>query len=98
MATARIEAQPGQLRGGAGRAGQLAGELAGFRSRLGGAAQLAGAAGVPGARAAISDSCTAWGAAIEALEHQAAALDRNLQGAAAAYAETDAAAMPDSGE
>ena len=55
---------------------------------------LAGAAGAPGAQAAISDSCAAWGTAIEALERQAATLDRNLQGAADAYAETDAAAMP----
>jgi len=97
MAAARIEVETGQLSGGAQRTGGLAGELAGFRSRLGVAAGLAGAAGAPGARAAISDSCAAWGAAIEALEQQAAALDRNLQGAAAAYADTDAAAMPGSG-
>ena len=97
MAAGRIEAQPGQLRGGAGRASQLGVELTGFRSRLGQAAGLAGAAGAPGARAAISDSCAAWGAAIEALEHQAAALDRNLESAAAAYAETDGAAMPGPG-
>lgn len=94
MAAARIEVEPGQLSGGAQRTGQLAGELAEFRSRLGTVAGLSGAAGAPGARAAISDSCAAWGAAIEALEYQAAALDRNLQGAADAYAETDAAAIP----
>lgn len=94
MATGAIEAHPGQLTGGASRAGQLGFELTGFRSRLASVSGLASAAGPGGAQAAIADSCRAWGSAIEALGQQAAALDRNLQGAAGAYAQTDQSAMP----
>lgn len=96
MSGGRIEAQPGLLHGGAGQAGQLGVELVGHRLRLSSASALAGAAGAPGARAAITESCRAWGLAIEALEQQAAALGRNLQGAGDAYLQTDASAMPGS--
>jgi len=94
MATGKIEAQPELLAGGAGRARQLGTELGGLRSRLVSVAGLASAAGAPGAQSAIADSCSAWGSALEALEAQATALDRNLQGGAVAYAETDGSAMP----
>lgn len=90
----RLEAQPGSLSGGASRAGQLGFELAGFRSRLASVSGLASAAGAAGAQAAIGDSCRGWSSAIEALEQQAAGLDRNLQAAATAYAETEESAMP----
>jgi len=97
MSGGGIEVQPGLLHGSAGQAGQLGGDLAGFRSKLGTAASLAGAAGAPGAQAAISESCRAWASAIEALEQQAAALGRNLSGAGGAYSETDGSAMPGAG-
>jgi len=97
MATGRIEAQPERLGAGAGRARLLGAELSGFRSRLASASGLAAAAGAPGTQAAIADSCGDWDSAIEALEAQAAALDRNLQGAAVAYSETDQSAMPGRG-
>ncbi len=97
MGGPRIEVQPGLLHGGAGRAGRLSVELAGFRSRLDSAAALAESAGAPGAQAAIAESCQAWGSAIEALERQAAALGHNLHGAGDAYARTDAGVMPGSG-
>jgi len=94
VVTARIEAQPGQLGSGASRARHLGSELAGFRSRLASVSGFSTAAGAAGAQAAIADSCQAWGSAIEALEAQAAALDRNLEAAATAYAQTDQSAMP----
>jgi hypothetical protein len=93
MGSGRLEAQPGGLSGGSGRAAALAGELAGLGGPLSVASQGAGG-GPPGAQAAIEECCGQWALALGALAHRAGALERNLAGAAGAYVDTDGSAMP----
>jgi hypothetical protein len=91
----RIEVEPGQLHAAGGRQQALAGEVATLTGRLEAAGDAAaGAAGEPGAAAAIADCCAAWSASLTMLAESVGGLAANLHSAGGAYAGTDSNAIP----
>ena len=91
----RIEVEPGQLHAAGGRQAALASQVASLTGSLEAAGDAAaGAAGEPGAAAAIADCCAAWSASLGMLADSVGGLASNLHAAGSAYAGTDANAIP----
>ena len=91
----RIEVDPGQLYTAGARQSALAGQVTSLSGSLDAAgSSAAGAAGEPGAAAAIADCCTAWAASLLMLADSVGGLGGNLGAAGDAYANTDATTMP----